>query len=290
MNSSKNHKKNIARTPDLSANQTVSERTGSDSDKIRLSKVMADRGICSRREADAYISDGCVMVDGIVIKELGTKIRQDARITLDERALRAQKGLVSVILNKPIGYVLAHPEKGYEPSIRLLTPDNEWKGRSQTVDQSLAQRQSSSVKDPSRLTGLAVAGRLDIDSQGILLFTQDGRLARKLIGENERTEKEYLVRVQGVLPKSELAKLRFGLALDGKPLRTAQVDWINEDQLRFVLTEGRKRQIRRMCELVGLKVLGLKRVRVGNLVLGALPEGQWRHLTPKETAELTKLV
>ena len=129
-----------------------------------------------------------------------------------------------------------------------------------------------------KLKGLAVAGRLDIDSQGLLLFTQDGRIAKKIIGENGKLEKEYLVRVNGDLPEEHLQLLRHGLELDGKPLKPAKVEWINREQLRFVLTEGRKRQIRRMCDLVGIKALGLKRVRIGNIKLGKLPEGQWRIL------------
>jgi 23S rRNA pseudouridine2604 synthase len=129
---------------------------------------------------------------------------------------------------------------------------------------------------------LAPAGRLDIDSKGLLVFTQDGRLAKHLTGEASQIEKEYLVRIAGELDDAELALLRHGLALDEKPLRPARVEWINPHQLRFVLLEGRKRQIRRMCNLVGLKVTGLKRVRIGRVLLGKLPEGEWRYLQPGE--------
>jgi 23S rRNA pseudouridine2604 synthase len=132
------------------------------------------------------------------------------------------------------------------------------------------------------LRGLAVAGRLDIDSTGLLVFTQDGRVAKQLIGEDSGMEKEYLVRVEGNLADSSLKLLNFGLSLDGKALKHAEVVWQNRDQLRFVLREGKKRQIRRMCELVGLKVTGLKRVRVGNVRLGELPTGQWRYLRSDE--------
>lgn len=133
-----------------------------------------------------------------------------------------------------------------------------------------------------QLQGLAVAGRLDIDSQGLLVLTQDGRIAKKLIGEDSEVDKEYLVRVQGRLSEAGLALLNHGLSLDGKPLRPAQVRWQNADQLRFVLREGKKRQIRRMCELVGLRVVGLKRVRIGRVSLGDLPAGQWRYLRADE--------
>jgi 23S rRNA pseudouridine2604 synthase len=139
--------------------------------------------------------------------------------------------------------------------------------------------------------GLAPAGRLDIDSTGLLVLTQDGRVARQLIGEDSGIEKEYLVRVnyedvstdvQAAFPPGQLARLRHGLSLDGQPLKPAQVEWQNPEQLRFVLTEGKKRQIRRMCEAVGLKVVGLKRIRIGRVVLGNLPLGQWRYLGHNE--------
>ena len=127
-----------------------------------------------------------------------------------------------------------------------------------------------------------MAGRLDIDSQGLLVLTQDGRIAKQLIGEDSEVDKEYLVRVQGSLSDRGLELLNHGLSLDGKALRPAQVRWQNSDQLRFVLREGKKRQIRRMCELVGLKVVGLKRVRIGRVALGDLPLGQWRYLREDE--------
>jgi 23S rRNA pseudouridine2604 synthase len=237
---------------------------------IRLSKLMAQRGVCSRREADVFIEQGLVFVDGVVVNQLGVKVSRDAEITLAPQAIEKQKRLVSIILNKPVGYVSAQPEAGYVPAIKLITAANQF-------------GKSSVRLKPEHLRGLAVAGRLDIDSQGLLLFTQDGRLAKKIIGEESRIEKEYIVRVEGELSDDGLRLLRRGLELDGRSLKLAQVEWINEDQLRFVLREGRKRQIRRMCDLVGLKVVGLKRVRIGNLKLGNLPEGKWRFLEMGES-------
>jgi 23S rRNA pseudouridine2604 synthase len=112
----------------------------------------------------------------------------------------------------------------------------------------------------------------------MLVLTQDGRIARLLIGEDSTLEKEYLVRVQGRLSPEGLSLLNHGLSLDGKALKPAKVSWQNEDQLRFALREGKKRQIRRMCELVGLRVVGLRRIRIGRIMLGSLPVGQWRRL------------
>jgi 23S rRNA pseudouridine2604 synthase len=241
-------------------------------EKVRLSKLMAEKGICSRREADDYISRGLVLVNGEKIDQLGTKVSRDVKITLESQALKQQKRLATIILNKPVGYVSAQPEPQYTPAIRLITLENQFGDSKQRLT-------LESMK------GLAVAGRLDIDSQGVLLFTQDGRIAKKVIGEDSKIDKEYIVRVEGKLPQDKLKLLRHGLYLDGKALKPAQVDWINEDQLRFILNEGKKRQIRRMCEAVGLRVTGLKRVRIGNIRLGKLPEGQWRFIEDDESLD-----
>lgn len=244
---------------------------------VRLSKRMSELGLASRREADEWIERGWVRVDGKVVDELGSRVMPEQNISIDKRATHEQADRVTILLNKPVGYVSGQAEDGHKPAIVLITPDNHW-----TTDPS---RQSFRRE---HLRSLAPAGRLDIDSVGLLLFTQDGRIARQLIGADSSIEKEYLVRVKytrgAKLPASALELLRHGLELDGHPLRPAKVSWQNEDQLRFVLREGRKRQIRRMCELVGLQVLGLKRVRIGHVTLGDLPPGQWRYLSPQERA------
>ena len=140
------------------------------------------------------------------------------------------------------------------------------------------------IKDlKNQLRGVATAGRLDIDSHGLLVLTQDGRISRRIIGENTSIEKEYIVRIEGKLNSTGLKKLNYGLELDGKPLKPAKVNWFKNDYLCFILKEGKKRQIRRMCELVGVKVTNLKRVRVGNVLLGNLPKGQWRYLGDNES-------
>jgi 23S rRNA pseudouridine2604 synthase len=243
---------------------------------MRLSKRMSELGIASRREADEWIAKGWVRVDDQVVSELGSRVTPDQRITVDARARHQQAQRVTVLLNKPVGYVSGQAEDGYEPASVLVTPKNQWRD------------DHSGIRFlREHLRSLAPAGRLDIDSVGLLVLTQDGRVAKQLIGEDSDIEKEYLVRVQtidgGRLPDDKLALLNHGLELDGEALRPAQVEWVNEDQLRFVLKEGKKRQIRRMCELVGLKVLGLKRVRIGRVMLGDLPPGQWRYLRPDES-------
>lgn len=240
-------------------------------EKVRLSKLMSERGLCSRREADTYIERGWVYVDGEQVTTLGTKVDPGQTVTLNRQAQESQTQRVTILLNKPVGYVSGQPEKGYQAAVSLIGRDSRFKSD-----------QSPLRFNPGQLRGLAPAGRLDIDSQGLLVLTQDGRIAKQLIGEDSDVEKEYLVRVQGPLSEAGLKLLNHGLALDGKSLRPARVSWQNRDQLRFILKEGKKRQIRRMCELVGLKVVGLKRVRIGRVRLGDLPEGQWRYLLGNE--------
>ncbi len=233
---------------------------------------MAELGLCSRREADEWIERGWVFVDGVRTDVLGSKVLPQQRITIARAAEREASERVTVLINKPIGYVSGQAEDGYKPASTLVVPAAHWSGDPRTL-----------ARDWRPPQGLAPAGRLDIDSTGLLVLTQDGRVARRLIGDDSEVEKEYLVRVEGTLDDRDLARLRHGLSLDGVPLRSARVAWQNRDQLRFVLREGRKRQIRRMCEVVGLTVVGLRRVRIGRVVLGDLPLGHWRHLRPDES-------
>jgi len=237
--------------------------------KVRVSKLMSERGLCSRREADEYIERGWVYVDGVKVGQLGARIDPSQTITLDKRAEALPR--VTILLHKPVGYVSAQAEDGYRPAVTLIAPATHYAANAP------AKRFAR-----EHLRGLAPAGRLDIDSTGLLVFTQDGRIAKLLIGEDSPVEKEYLVRVDGRLDDKGLRLLNHGLSLDGAALKPAQVAWQNTDQLRFVLREGKKRQIRRMCELVGLRVSGLKRVRIGRVKLGDLPLGQWRYLRDDE--------
>lgn len=241
-------------------------------EKVRLSKLMSAQGICSRREADNYIEQGWVYVDDQPVFELGTKIFPWQKITLDQSAQAKQNQQVTILLNKPVGYVSGQPEPGYKPAVSLVCHTSHF-----------YQNCSSRKFTPLHLKNLAPAGRLDIDSQGLLVFTQDGRIAKQLVGEYSPIEKEYLVRIRGNLTQEGLALLNHGLQLDGRPLKPAKVNRLNKDQLRFVLQEGKKRQIRRMCKLVGLNVVGLKRVRIGQIRLADLPEGKWRYLAKGES-------
>ncbi|MDB5817680.1 MAG: rRNA pseudouridine2604 synthase, partial [Rhizobacter sp.] len=319
---------------------------------VRLSKRMSEEGLASRREADEWIAKGWIRVDGKVVSRLGIRVLPEQQITIDAKARHEQAARVTVLLNKPVGYVSGQAEDGYEPAVVLFTGENHWAGDASGI-----------AHDRLHLKYLAPAGRLDIESVGLLVLTQDGRVARQLIGEDSDVEKEYLVRVEyrgkdadfsdetsdaenempsdaaaaaaanvhdGLddderpghaddeaphvsalaearpsatdsdagatdadppsgptaresLSEADLALLNHGLELDGEALIEARVEWLNDDQLRFVLREGKKRQIRRMCQAVGLQVTGLKRVRIGKVMLGDLPTGQWRYLAPGES-------
>ncbi len=279
--------------------------TAAESGTSRLNKRMAELGLCSRREADEWIAHGWVQVNGEVAP-MGLQVTEADCIEVDKKAQGFQEQRVTILLHKPMGYVSGQAEDGHTPAVALINPRTHWR-----------EDPSRNRFSPPQLRGLAPAGRLDIDSVGLLVLTQDGRVARQLIGEDSTIDKEYLVRVvyqdprqavvprhpdarsaplqeinerdpvstnvQAVFPPELLERLRHGLSLDGQPLRPAQVDWQNPEQLRFVLTEGKKRQIRRMCEQVGLKVVGLKRIRIGRITLGNLPVGQWRYLSSHES-------
>jgi 23S rRNA pseudouridine2604 synthase len=262
-------------------------RVGNAKGEIRLNKRMAELGLCSRREADEWIARGWVLVNGQPAV-MGQPVPPDARVEVLPQARHQQAGQVTILLHKPVGYVSGLPEDGHESAAVLIKPQSHWRDD-----------RSGRRFEASHTRGLAPAGRLDIDSTGLLVLTQDGRVARTLIGEDSGVQKEYLVRVhwapsgprgagvitqdvQAAFPAERLALLRHGLSLDDQPLKPAQVDWQNPEQLRFVLTEGKKRQIRRMCEQVGLHVVGLKRIRIGRVMLGNLPVGQWRYLRPDE--------
>ena len=239
---------------------------------MRLSKYLSQKGICSRREAELFIQNGWLQVDGNVVCELGTQVDDDCQVVVDPQAQEYQKQLLTILLNKPIGYVSSQPEKNYKPAVSLIKRQ--------------AQYQSQELPDTRTINwpinGLAPAGRLDIDSSGLLVFTQDGRIARKLIASDSQIEKEYLVRVDKPMRAGQIKRLSHGLKLDDIILQKAIVEPLDKKYFRMILTEGRKRQIRRMCAMVGLEVVGLKRVRIGNVRLGPLRSGKWRLLGTDE--------
>jgi 23S rRNA pseudouridine2604 synthase len=246
-------------------------KTYDGSEPVRINKWLALEGVCSRREADALIEQGLVEIDGKTVTELGERIVPGQTIKLNSKAAQKLDNQLSIVLNKPVGYVSGTPEPGETPAIRLVTKER-LKGEAHAI--------------PGRNNKMAPLGRLDKDSRGLLILSEDGVLAKAVIGPLSEVDKEYVVKVLGEITPEKLALLRHGLELDGRKLRPAKVTAEGKDTLRFVLNEGRNRQIRRMCSLVHLRVADLHRIRVGPVELGNLPEGKWRPLSHKERAAL----
>lgn len=238
---------------------------------MRVNKWLGQTGVCSRREAEDLIVRGLVSIDGEVVTDAGRKIEPGQTLTLDEAGAAALAEGVTIMLHKPVGYVSGQPEPGKIPAVRLLTAENRIGGG----------------ESPAADASLPPIGRLDEDSRGLLLLSSDGVVAKAVIGPDSKLDKEYLVRITGDITEKKLKMLRHGLMLDGRQLRPAYVSRMESFRLKFILREGRNRQIRRMCEMVDLEVVDLIRVRIGPLKLDNLPEGKWRMITAEERTALT---
>ncbi len=238
---------------------------------VRVNKWLAEQGVCSRREADDLIARGLISIDGVAIEEAGRKIEPGQTLSLSSVAEARLRDKLSIVLHKPVGYVSGTPEGDQIPAVRLVTKDR---------------RYGETGRAPGPGARLAPIGRLDQDSRGLLILSEDGVLAKAVIGPDSAVEKEYLVRVRGGVTEAKLERLRHGLALDERELRPAKVTQVADQTLRFILKEGRKRQIRRMCDLVDLRVIDLVRLRVGPVDLADLPEGEWRPLSADERRKL----
>jgi len=230
---------------------------------IRLQKRIADLGLASRRAAERLISAGDVRVNGVVVTQLGTKVRPGLdTVTVSESALRRQ-GPAGYVLNKPVGYVTTKG-KDEGPTILSLLPP--------------------------AAAAMAYAGRLDKDSRGLVLLLGDGNLNYALTSPETHLEKEYLVGVAEKPADSQLEKMARGLTLADGPTRPCRVSAGKGRSFRLWLTEGRNRQIRRMASKVGMDVTDLLRVGIGPLSLGSLPEGRWRELGDAEEKALREAV
>jgi len=232
----------------------------------RLQKILSGRGICSRRKAEEYITAGRVCVNGAAAK-LGDSADPDLdEITLDGKPLPSSGEYVYIMLHKPRGYVTTlSDEKGRKNAAQLVAD-----------------------------CGVRVypVGRLDMDSEGLLLFTNDGDFANLLMHPKHEVNKTYYVVVSGYSPEN-LEKLAKPVTLDGYTIRTPDVKPVRilsggKAQLSVTIHEGRNRQVRRMCDLAGMHVTRLVRMSEGTLQLGELPLGKWRYLTPAEVEQLKK--
>jgi len=228
--------------------------------KIRLQKYLSIAGICSRRRGEELILAGNVWVNGKVITELGTRVdpRSDT-VEIDGKPVLSLPRLVYIALNKPRGYVTSCEQ----PGEKLVT---------------------DLVNIPERIYPI---GRLDKDSTGLLLLTNDGPLHHRLSHPSFDHEKEYVVTLADSISDSALQKMAEGLLLSGKRTRPAYIHRISLRRFRIILKEGKNRQIRRMVQKVGREVLGLQRIRIAGIRLGNLDPGKWRFLTHKEIERLT---
>lgn len=249
------------------------ERRYEEAEPQRVNKWLAQSGVCSRREADALIAQGLVSIDGERIEDAGRKIQPGQTLTLADKAEAKLESALTVVVHKPVGIVSSQPEGDQVPAVRLLKRDALW-GKSEVI--------------PGFRNKLAPVGRLDMDSRGLLILSEDGVVAKAVIGPESQLDKEYVVTVRGEITDRKLGLLRHGLELDGRKLKPARVTRLEGQTLVFILKEGRNRQIRRMCELVELEVTDLFRIRIGPLQLGKLPEGMWRPLTGEERAALIR--
>ena len=227
---------------------------------VRLNKYLADRGVGARRKCDELIAQGRVSVNGKVVSDAGRKVEEGRdKVSVDGRPVAGRSRNVYYVLNKPVG---------------VITTLDDPQGRRTVVDLVPAEPRVFPV------------GRLDADTEGLLLLTNDGELTHRLTHPSFGVEKEYVAEVQGKPSRLAVRRLREGVELDDGVTAPAKVALIEPNVLRLVIHEGRNRQVRRMCEAVGLPVEKLIRVALGPLALGNLPAGAWRYLEPEELARL----
>lgn len=226
---------------------------------MRLNKYIASINIASRREADRLIQNGKVKVNGILITNPATQVSENDNVECDTE--KHDENKIYIKLNKPRGYVVSKNKEEGKPIYNLIK---------------------------NEFNDIYPVGRLDKDSNGLILFTNDGVFSRKIIGENTNCEKEYYVKLNDNVPDGALKKLEYGISLDGQKLKPAKVKRINKNSFHIILTEGKNRQIRRMCQKVGFEVIVLKRLRIANILLSDLKEGSFQHLTEDEINSILK--
>lgn len=234
----------------------------------RLQKFLSECGMASRRASEQLIRDGFVSVNGIIVRDMGLKVNPEKDVVRYKgKIVTKEENMIYIMLNKPKGYI---------------TTMHEQYGRPMVVDL---------IRDVKKR--VYPVGRLDFDSSGLLLMTNDGDVAYRLTHPGHSVNKEYMVVVRGIPDEEAIKRLREGILIDGRMTSPAVVSLVRRDKssavLRFVIHEGRNRQIRKMCSAVGCMVMDLKRISMGRLYLGSLPEGKWRYLTSDEIGYLKSL-
>jgi len=230
----------------------------------RLQKYMADCGVASRRKCEGLITSGNVSVNGVVVTELGTKVNKEDVVQVNGREIKLVNKNIYIMMNKPIGY---------------LTSVSDDRGRNTVMD--LIEGEISTRVFP--------VGRLDFDTEGLLIMTNDGELANDLMHPKKKVEKTYKVVIDKVPSPLEIEKLKRGVVIDGRKTHPAKVDWLKDNTLLITIHEGRNRQVRKMCESLGFSVKFLQRISIGNLRLGNVPLGRWRHLSINEVNYLKNI-
>lgn len=240
-------------------------------DSVRLAKRVAEMLPCSRREAEQYIEGGWVKVDGQIVEVAGYRILPQQQIELLPEASLATVEPVTILLHKPAGVDASADTNGQNPLLQFIVADNR-----------AADDQSGLPCLQRHMRDLRMLLPLVISSSGLLVFSQDWRVVRKLVEDADKVEQEYVVEVTGELIPNGLALLNHGLSWNGKPLPPIKVSWQNETRLRFALKGVQSGQIKGMCEKVGLTVLTIKRIRIGRIPMAGLQPGQWRYLLKDE--------
>ncbi|SEN27581.1 23S rRNA pseudouridine2604 synthase [Duganella sp. CF517] len=247
----------------------TSSKDNNDDDTVRLAKRLAETLPCSRREAELYIEGGYVSVDGVLVEEAGARVTEGQRIELAPDATLLEIVPVTILLHKPAGANGGVGKDG-SPAVHLLNAE------------SLTRSAPGQRFLKRHLVNLTLTNPLETKASGLLVFTQDFRVSRKLVDEQAKIEQEIIVEVTGQIMENGLALLNHGLPFNGKPLAPNKVSWQNENRLRFAVKNPKPGQIEHVCKLVGLGVVSMKRIRVGRIAMASLPLGEWRYLQDHE--------
>lgn len=233
-------------------------------EEIRLQKYMADCGVASRRKCEEIILDGRVKINGKTVTELGVKVTEADEVTVDGEMLKTQTKKYYIALNKPVGYVTTVSDEYDRPTVMNLVEDE-------------------------IQTRIYPVGRLDFDTEGLLILTNDGDLTYKLTHPKHSVFKKYVATLNTVPQPKDIERLKKGVVVDGRKTQPAKLNWLKDNVVEISISEGRNRQVRKMFEAVGYEVVNLQRVAVGNIMLGNIPQGRWRHLSPAEINYLKTL-
>ena len=221
----------------------------------RINKYIASCGVCSRRKADELVLSGKVVVNEKVVQELGYKVNDTDVVKVNGKIIHKEANNIYIILNKPKGYI---------------TTSKEQFGRKSVMDL---------IKEKERVYPI---GRLDMYTEGLLLLTNDGEFSNKLMHPTNKIEKTYIVTTTSNITEKQIEMLKNGVDIGGYITKEAKVRALSSTQIEIIISEGKNRQVRKMCSSVGIKVTNLKRIKVGNIELGELPVGKYRYLTEKE--------